>query len=98
MAIVIEIYKWGANVFRTAANFMTYDEPHPDLLAYRFCATEGEAVGIYRRGAAEFSEYGPAGYRAFRQFERFLQVHGIVPKPDGSGPRGRRDNRYKRKL
>lgn len=69
MAIVIEIYKTGANIFRTAANFMTYDEPNAELLAHHFCATEGEALAIHRAGASVFAGFGPAGFRAYQAFE-----------------------------
>ncbi len=98
MPIVIEIYRASANVFRTAANFMTYDAPCADLLGHHFCATDGEAIAIHRRGADIFSDYGPAGYKAFAQFERFLQSEGLAPKPTGPKPTGRKDARYRRKV
>jgi len=98
MPIVIEIYRLSANVFRTAANFMTYDAPCADLLGHHFCATDGEAIAIHRRGADIFSDYGPAGYKAFAQFERFLQSEGLAPKPTGPKPTGRKDARYRRKV
>lgn len=98
MPIVIEIYKSSATVFRTAANFMTYDAPCADLLGHHFCATDGEALAIHRQGADIFSAYGPAGYKAFAHFERFLQSEGLVPKPTGPKPTGRKDARYRRKV
>lgn len=97
MPIVIEIYKAGANIFRTAANFMTYDEPCPDLLGHRYCATDGEALAVYRTGAAVFSGFGPVGYRAYRDFEVFLQREGLVPRSPGSMPL-KRDKRLRRKT
>lgn len=98
MPIVIEIYSSSANVFRTAANFMTYDAPCAELLGHHFCATDGEAIAIHRRGAAIFSAYGPVGYKAFSKFERFLQTEGLVPTPQGPKPAGRKDARYRRTI
>lgn len=80
MPIVIEIYISTANVFRTAANFMTYSEPRL-ALGHHFCATGGEAVAIHRRGASIFPGYGPAGYQAFVKSECLLKSEGLVPKP-----------------
>ncbi|NBU58311.1 MAG: hypothetical protein EBS23_00745 [Betaproteobacteria bacterium] len=98
MPIVIEIYRSSANVFRTAANFMTYDEPCADLLGHHFCATDGEAVAIHRQGAAIFSGYGPAGYKAFARFERFLQAEGLVKPAKGPRPKAQKDRRYRRNI
>jgi hypothetical protein len=41
------------------------------------------------------SEYGPIGYRAFQQFETFLQSTGIIPTPPKPA-RPKRDARYRR--
>ena len=98
MPIVIEIYKSGANIFRTASNFMTYDEPCAELLGYRYCSTDAEALGIYRSGAAVFSEYGPVGYRAFHCFGRFLAREGLLTLPSSPAPRSGRDKRLRRKA
>lgn len=96
MAIVIEIFATSARVFRTAANFMTYDDPETGLLCYRFCATDGEAVAIYRKGAEIFSAYGPAGYLAFSQFERFLTKEGLVESRAQLRARRKKDMRYRK--
>lgn len=98
MPIVIEIYRSSANVFRTAANFMTYDEPRADLLGHHFCATDGEAVAIHRQGAAIFSSYGPAGYKAFAKFDRFLKTEGLVKRAKALRPQAQKDRRYRRHI
>lgn len=81
MIFVVELYKAGANVFKTGANFITHDEPDPQRLGERIFWTLDEVRQAYRQGAGIFGEYGPAGYRAFLQFEKFLQDQNIIPKP-----------------
>lgn len=82
MPIVVEVSPEGSNVFKTGANFLTYDDPSCGLVGYRIFWTTGEAIAAYRMGADIFGEYGPQGYKAFIQFERFLQDQAIIPKPE----------------
>lgn len=96
MIYVVEIYRSGANVFRSGANFLTWDTPDPDRLGQHVFWTEDEAKSAHRQGATIFAEYGPQGYRAYQRFESFLQYCGIVPKPET--PALRRRPAYRRRL
>lgn len=98
MIFVVEIYRTGANVFKSGANFITYDEPDPERLGEAVFYSINEAKAAYQRGAAIFADYGPVGYRAFLQFEGFLQDQNVIPKPanaprkkKGTTPRSKPD-------
>ena len=102
MIYVVEVYRTGANVFRTGANFLTWDEPDPDpdpdpdRLGVHVFWSEGEARAAHEAGAAIFCEHGPAGYRAYERFASLLQYCGLVPKPEA--PALKRRPQYRRRL
>lgn len=79
MIIVVELLKTGPNIFKCAGNFITYDGPDPSLIGYRIFWTKDEAKSAYHKGASIFGMFGPAGYKAFRDFEYFLRREGIIP-------------------
>lgn len=63
MIFVVEIMKDGtANVFRSAANFITHDNPEP--MAARVFWSENEARAAHQLGADVFSNWGQAGYKS----------------------------------
>jgi hypothetical protein len=96
MIYVVEVYRSGANVFRTGANFLTWDTPDPERLGVHVFWTEGEAKAAHDEGAAIFADHGPAGYLAYQRFTSFLQQCGLVPKPEA--PALKRRPQYRRRL
>lgn len=84
MIFVIEFLRDGtANIFRSAANFITHDGS--EQVGHQVFWSTAEAVQAHQRGAEIFAHWGPAGYKAFPAFEKFLQDSGTIPKPPSHG-------------
>lgn len=96
MIFVVEMMNDGtANIFRSAANHITHDEPGAMRAHYVFWS-EAEAKQAHQHGAEIFAACGPDGYRAFEKFVAVLQEARVIPPPPSVG-RGSRP-RVKKKV
>ena len=97
MIFVVELLPDGRpNVFRSAANMLTHDDPATHRAVQVFFS-EAEAKQAHQQGAGIFSGFGPDGYRAFVAFEKFLQESAVIPAPPSPG-RGARPRVKKKRT